>query len=242
MTALKGKAVVVITWDDVPHLREEDKARMLAEIPPHQRDARSKGVPQLGAGAIYPVPEEEFLVDPFDIPKHWTRSYGMDVGWNRTAAVWSAWDREQDVVYLYSEHYRGEAEPPVHAEAIKARGVAPGVIDPAANGRSQKDGEQLLRVYRSLGLQLSLADNGVEAGIYEVWIRLSTGRLKVFSTMVNWLSEYRLYRRDEKGKVVKANDHLMDSTRYNIVSGLQIGQPMRPKVTPMRRKRSGWAA
>ena len=26
--------------------------------------------------------------------------------------------------------------------------------------------------------------------------------------------EYRLYRRDEKGRVVKENDHLMDASRY----------------------------
>ena len=40
--------------------------------------------------------------------------------------------------------------------------------------------------------------------------------------MGNWLSEFRLYRRDEKGNVVKENDHLMDATRYLVVSGLQV--------------------
>jgi hypothetical protein len=33
----------------------------------------------------------------------------------------------------------------------------------------------------------------------------------------NWLSEFRIYRRDEKGKIVKQNDHLMDATRYGLV-------------------------
>jgi phage terminase large subunit-like protein len=216
-----SKCVVMAGWDDAPHLTDTMKAELLASIPPFQRDARSKGIPQLGAGAIYPVPESDFVVDDFAIPEHWPRAYGMDVGWNRTAAPWAAWDRESDVVYLYAEHYRGQAEPAIHAEAIKARGDwIPGVIDPASRGRSQDDGNRLLQMYMDLGLRLDIAENGVESGIYDVWTRLSTGRLKVFRSMGNWLQEFRLYRRDEKGRIVKANDHLMDATRYLIVSGL----------------------
>ena len=214
-------AIVMAGWDDVPHLSAEEKKRMLAEAEPHLRRSRSEGVPSLGQGAIYPVEESDITCDPFEIPAHWPRVYGMDVGWNRTAALWGAWDRETDTVYLYSEHYRGQAEPSIHADAIKGRGTwIPGVIDPAARGRSQKDGEQLYAIYRALGLDITPANNAVEAGIYEVWQRLSTGRLKVFRTLQNWLAEYRIYRRDDNGKVVKENDHAMDATRYLIVSGL----------------------
>lgn len=215
------KAVVTATWSDVPHLSEEVKKTLWESLPPFQRDARSKGVPQLGSGAIYPVPETDFVVDDFKIPEHWPRVYGVDVGWNRTAAAWAALDRDSDTVYLYSEYYRGQAEPSIHAEAIKARGDwIPGVIDPAARGRSQRDGQQLLQNYIDLGLKLDVAFNGVESGIYEVWQRLSTGRLKVFRSMSNFLFEFRLYRRDEKGRIVKENDHLCDVVRYLIMSGL----------------------
>ncbi len=219
------KLVVGATWDDVPHLTAGQKTELWGSIPPYQRDARSKGIPQLGSGAIYPVPESDIVCEPFDIPVYWSRGYGFDVGWNRTAAVWGAHDRDTDTVYLYSEHYRGQAEPSVHAEAIKARGKwMQGAIDPASRGRGQRDGEQLLQNYVDLGLLLSQAENGVEAGLFDVWQRLSTGRLKVFRTLQNWLAEYRLYRRDEKGQVVKLNDHLMDATRYFIVSGLALCQ------------------
>ena len=216
-----GKYMVTATWDDVPHLSDEVKKEMLASMPPHQRDARSKGVPLLGAGAIYPVPEEDIVIGDMEIPKHWARCYGLDVGWNRTAVVWGALDRDTDTLYLYAEHYRGQAEPSTHAEAIKARGAwIPGVIDPASNGRSQDDGVRLMQTYKDLGLDIAPAFNGVESGIYGVWERLSTGRVKVFKSLQNWLTEYRMYRRDEKGKIVKSNDHLMDATRYLVMSGL----------------------
>lgn len=225
-----GKFVVMATWDDVPHLSKEVKAELYAAIPPFQRDARSKGVPQLGAGAIYPIPEDDIVIPDFPIPAHWPRCYGMDVGWNRTAAVWGAIDREDSCVYLYSEHYKGQAEPVVHTTSIKSRGEwIPGVIDPASRGRAQKDGEQLLQAYKDLGLDISMADNGVEAGIHRVWERMSGSKIKVFKSCQNWLAEYRMYRRDEKGHVVKNNDHLMDATRYMVASGLD-----RACVAPVR--------
>jgi hypothetical protein len=216
-----NRFVIGMGFDDAPHLSPESKAKLLASFPPHERDARSKGIPQLGSGAIYPVPESEIVVDDFPIPDHWPRAYGMDVGWNRTGVPWGAWNKESDIVYLYAEHYRGQAEPAIHAQSIRARGEwIPGVIDPASRGRTQTDGQQLFELYKQMGLDLEFASNAVEAGIYEVWQRLSTGRLKIFRSMSNWISEFRLYRRDDKGRIVKQNDHLMDATRYLIMSGL----------------------
>nr|WP_269438529.1 hypothetical protein [Halomonas sp. IOP_31] len=187
----------------------------MSSLSPHQVKARSEGVPSLGAGAIYPVPEEDIVVDPFQIPDWWARVYGLDVGWKKTAAIWGALDRDTDTLYLNSEHYSGMAEVAVHAKSIKMRGAwIPGVIDTAARGRSQTDGKSLFGLYEDEGLILNNADKAVEAGIMAMLDRLSTGRLKVFSTLQNWLAEYRLYRRDEKGRIVKENDHLMDATRY----------------------------
>ncbi|MDO8534610.1 MAG: hypothetical protein Q7S17_07710 [Xanthobacteraceae bacterium] len=212
---------------DVPHLDEKTKAELRSSGLPHTQDARERGIPSLGSGAIYPVPESEFVCEPFAIPPEWPRSYGLDVGWNKTACIWGARDRNTDTVYLYAEHYRGKAEPSIHATAIKARGVwIPGVIDPAARGRMQKDGEQLIEMYRQLGLLLLPARNDIEAGLYMVWERLSTGRLKVFRTCLNFLAEYRNYRRDEHGRIVKEDDHLQDSCRYLVISGLELAIPM----------------
>lgn len=220
-----GKAVVMASWDDVPHISKADQDDMLASMPAFQRNARSKGIPSMGAGVVYPVSEDRIVVDPFIIPETWKRAYGLDVGWNRTAGIHGALDPVSDVLYLYLEHYVSEAEPAVHVQGLTGPGAwIPGVIDPAADQRNQKDGSRLIEIYRTLGLTLEKAFNGVDSGILDVYNRMVSGRLKVFSTCQNWIKEYRKYRRDERGFIVKVDDHLMDATRYLVVSGISLAK------------------
>lgn len=218
-----AKFVVNVGWDDVPHLDEQAKHDLGESYPPHERDARMKGIPALGSGAIYPVPEDTYLIEPFRLPISWQRSFALDVGWNKTAALWGAWDYETETVYLYDEHYQSHGEPSVHASAILRRGEwIRGVIDPASMGANQRDGRTLFSEYQRLGLDLTTADNSVEAGIHRVWEALSQGRIKIFRTLTNTLSEIRIYRRDDRGRVVKERDHLMDCLRYLIATGPNV--------------------
>jgi hypothetical protein len=241
-----SKAVVTAGWDDVPHLDAKMKAEMLAATPEYLRDARSKGIPSLGAGAIYPIPWDQVVVKPFAIPAYYKRAYALDVGWNRTAALWGALDPDTDILYCHHEHYVGGKLPAEHALAIKSIGDwIPGVIDPASNGRSQRDGERLFVDYKLAGLDLTMAENSVEAGIYEVLTRLQTGRLFFFSHLRNTKAEYMVYRRDEKGHIVKENDHLMDDLRYLVVSGLKRAKQKPPpkgrvKATPIAAGEGGY--
>jgi phage terminase large subunit-like protein len=218
----KTKIVVQCDWTQVPHLTQTEIEKLISTLPPYQLEARSKGVPSIGEGAIYPVAESLLRCDPFDLPESWPRSYGLDVGWNVTAAMWRAHDRDTDTVYLYDE-YRGEKAPPmVHAAYIKGRGDwIRGVIDPASFGRGQADGEQLIEVYRKLGLDITPANNRVEPGLLEMYQRMCAGKLKVWSTCINFWNEFRMYRR-KNGLVVKEHDHFMDSGRYVTVSGADV--------------------
>jgi phage terminase large subunit-like protein len=240
-----GRFFINATWEDAPHLDSSEKQRLLANIEEYQRDARSKGLPYLGAGRIYRTPWDQVSVDPFPIPEYFVQGYGLDVGWNRTAACWGAHDRSTDVAYLTSEHYMGETAPIIHADAIKARGDwIVGAIDPSANGeRNSKDGEQLTEEYRKYGLKLILADNTVEAGIHDMWTRLQTGRLKVFNTLSHFKAEYEMYRRDERGKVYKKHDHLMDASRYLIrnIKGWRV-KPVSVPLQPVMPSVRGWQA
>lgn len=226
-----AKAIVMAGWDDAPHLGEEEKTELLASCEPHLRESRSLGIPNLGSGAVFDVPVADFVIDPIKIKPWFKRCYGMDVGWNWTAVVWGALDPDTDVLYLYDCYKREKEKPEVHASAIKRRDPSRtklvGAIDPAARGRSQVDGTQLIKLYRNEGLKLVPADNTVESTIYEIWSRLSTGRLKVVGgAMTQWINEYRMYRRDGQGKIVKKDDHLMDATRYLAITGLKHAKPL----------------
>jgi len=177
---------------------------------------------------IYPVPDTDLVVKEFSIPDNWPRAYGLDVRWNTAAVIWGARDPQSDVLYLYSEYF-GETDPAVHVAAIRSRSEwIPGLIDSAANGRNQADGQRLVQTYRKLGLDLSDIDNPIESGILNVWQRMHSGRLKVFASLSKYLDERRLYRRDERDQIVKDHDHLQDALRC-LVSGVSW---MRTKPQP----------
>lgn len=227
-----AKGIINAGWDDAPWLSEDSKRRMLDDTLPHLRDARSKGIPAMGSGNIYPIALDNILVDAFQIPDYYERLFALDVGWNRTAALWVARNPDTDVYYIYDEYYGAREEPVVHAASIKSRGAwIPGVIDPAARGRSQVDGRQLYNMYQQLLDNLMKANNEVESGIQMVYDLLSQGKIKVFRNLMNFQKEYILYRRDLNGKIIKEHDHLMDCLRYlinNIVRALskQVRQSM----------------
>jgi len=232
-----SRYVVMPTWDDVPHLSQEQKDELWGSIPPHQREARSKGIPVLGSGQIYPVAEDKVKVADFKIGPDWPRAYGKDVGWNWNGCVWLAQNPNTQELFLYNCYKAGHAEPAIHAAAIKARGEwIHGAIDPAANSSGQVDGKQLLKEYVRLGLHLHKAENAVETGIMKVWQLLSTGQLKVFESCLPWWEEFRNYQRDLNGRIVKENDHLMDATRYAVMTGLEHLE-VDPEHDKARRKR-----
>ena len=217
-----NKYVVRCSAYEVPHITTEDLEAMVANIPPWARDARLNGLPQMGAGVIYPISWEKVSVPRFAIPEQWKRYAGMDVG-NKTAAIWFAIDPDTGVHYGYHEYYREGELPAVHAASISAPGAwIPIAIDHAAHGRSQIDGENLFSMYEDLGLKLTNADKSVETGLYLCWELLASGRVKFFDDLVRTKEEYLLYHKDERGRVVKERDHIMDCFRYAMMTGRDL--------------------
>jgi phage terminase large subunit-like protein len=210
-----SRVIVQASWDDVPHLDETAKKEILSGTPSYLRDAVMKGVPTIGEGMVYPVTRSDIECDAFEIPVHFKRWYGMDVGWNCTAAVFFAEDPDSGQVYITHE-YKGErAEPLIHAQAIKniAGDWMLGAIDPASRNSSQKDGERLMQIYRNYGLKVTPANNAVNSGTASVWEGFSTGKLKVFKHCHNLFREQMVYR-VENQQIKKKDDHLMDALRY----------------------------
>jgi hypothetical protein len=155
---------------------------------------------------IYPIPDVKLVIPDFPIPDHWPRAYGLDIHWNRLAAIWGARDPQSDVLYLFGE-YDAEADSALHAATIRSRGDwIVGLMDPKAHGRNQADGYQLMQRYINLGLLLEAVSNPLESGILEVWQRMQSGSLKVFGSLSRYLQERRLYRKDENDQVVPDHD------------------------------------
>jgi hypothetical protein len=145
---------------------------------------------------------------------------GVDFGWMApTAAVWLAHDVAKDVVYITDTYAQSERTPSQHAPELLARNNGcPAVCDPAGQAASQRDGLSLIEMYAQAGLNFTLADNTVEHGLMMMLERLRSGKLKVFADLPDWWAEFRTYSRDSKGKVQKQHDHLMDATRYALMS------------------------
>ena len=239
-----GVWLTMVSQREVPHLSEQAIEAAIKRWPEHERDAREHGIPGLGSGNVYRYPQSQLFVPKFTPPAHWPRFFSLDVGWKWTAALWftkamaplveegskesqeerdasQAWTTGR--YYVYDEYKRGKLEPFQHAIEIKARGDhLPGVIDPASNHPSKMDGRQILRAYRSLGLQLTPANRSVPGGILNVTNMMNDESLKVCSNCTEFRREYRTYRRDKDHNIVKKNDHLMDCLRYGVMSGLVL--------------------
>lgn len=220
----ESKYLVMAGWDDVPHLDERTKRELLNSTPAHLRNARSKGIPLLGSGAIFPVPDEDIQVDPFPIPAHWKQIAALDFGWDHpTAAARLAYDADADIVYVVNDYRKSHQPPAVHADAVKAWGVWLPVAWPHDGNNDTAAGPALAGQYREKGLNMlsehaTWADGGnsVEAGVTEMLDRMQTGRWKVFKTCGAWMEEKRLYHRKD-GKIVKVRDDVLSASRYGLM-------------------------
>ena len=120
----KDRTVTTMTIDDAEHYTAEERERIVASYPAHEREARTKGIPSMGSGRIFPVSEESISVEPFSIPKHWVQIGGMDFGWDHPfGAVHLAWDRDADCIYVTKEYREREQTPVLQSAALKPWGA-----------------------------------------------------------------------------------------------------------------------
>lgn len=216
------RTVVTMTIDDAEHYSPEERARIVASYPAHEREARARGVPILGSGRVFPIEEDAVAIDPFEIPAHWPQLGGIDFGWDHpSAGVRAAWDRDNDVLYVIKTHRAREQTPVLFAAAVKPwADWLPWAWPHDGLQHDKGSGEQLAQQYREQGLEMlperaTFEDgtNGLEAGVLEMLDRMQTGRLKVFRTETLWFEEFRMYHRKD-GLIVKERDDLMSATRY----------------------------
>jgi len=219
-----GSHITSMTIDDVDHYTPEQRIAIINSYSAHEREARTMGIPTMGSGRVFPIDEALIRWEASSVAG-FPRIVGMDFGWDHpTAAVWLAWDRDADVVYVTDCYRVKEQTPLIHSAAIKSRGDWIPVAWPHDGLQHDKgSGEQLAEMYRKHGLKMlperaTFVDgsNGVEAGIADMMERMQTGRLRVAAHLSDWWEEFRLYHRKD-GLIVKVRDDLMSATRYALM-------------------------
>lgn len=219
----KGQFFIQKGWDDAPHLSEDVKSTLLESFPVHQRDMRTKGIPMLGHGRIYDMSEDFITCDPFEIPKHFKVINGMDFGWDHPQAhIQLAWDCDNDIFYVTRAWKARQILPDNAWGSVKvwAKGVPTawpldGLQTEKGSGRQQKE------FYETAGFEMLFdratwedGSNGVEAGLFEIRDLMQKGKFKIFSGLRDVFDEIGQYHRDEKGKIAKVRDDLLDAIRY----------------------------
>ena len=235
-----GTHFVQMTIDDAAHYTQEQREAIIASYKPFERDARIRGIPQLGSGRVFPVNQDDITVEAFPIPEHWPQIGGLDFGWDHpSAAARLAWDRDNDVFYVIAVHRAREQTPVMFGGSVKPWGAwLPWAWPHDGLQHDKGSGEQLAAQYRAQGLNLikvraTFEDgtNGLEAGVAEMLDRMQTDRLKVFSHLADWFEEFNLYHRKE-GLIVKLNDDLLSATRYALMMKRWAGTPSKKVAAP----------
>lgn len=212
-------------WADAPHLSDDVKEKLLESFPPHQREMRTKGTPMLGHGRIYDMSEDFITCDPFEIPKHWKVIGGMDFGYDHPQAqVRLIIDQDSDTVYLTNAWKKEKVSANDAWGACKQwqhKVPLAWPHDGLMHEKGRDDAKQQKDHYMDAGFNMLYeratwdgSSNSVEQGIYEIRDRMQTGKFKVFSGCRDFFDEFAQYHRDEKGKIVKVRDDILDAVRY----------------------------
>lgn len=218
-----GQCMRRATWDDAKHLSESTKRDLLASYPEWQRDMRTKGLPLLGAGLIFDFADDDIKCQAFECPQHWFVVNGMDFGWDHPQAHVQLWhDRDSDILYVAQAWKKSRVTPTTVWGAIKQWAASVPTAWPHDGLQTEKgSGDQQKKAYVDAGWSMmpehatwQAGGNGVEIGLVELYERMTTGRLKVFSHLTDWFEEKLNYHRDENGNIVKVNDDLLAATRY----------------------------
>lgn len=233
----KGQYLLNVTWDDAPHITQERKEQMLKAYPAHQRAMRTKGIPLMGAGVVFPVEESRIKgyipgIQRQGIPK-WHFQLGcMDFGYggeHPTAAAYLSYDADKDIIYVHDGFkLSGDTATVIEISSLMRKRPLWIPVAWPHDGESKKmskDGsfKRIAQQYREEGINMLSehatfedGSNGVEAGLLEMETRMKTARLIIAPHLDEFFEEMRLYHRKD-GKVVKERDDFISAVRYGMM-------------------------
>lgn len=219
----KSQKVVNMTIYDADHYTDEEKERIVASYPEHEREARARGIPTMGSGRIFQIPEETVKCQPFACPDHFYVINGCDFGWDHPQAhiqLW--WDKDEDRFYVARTWKQSEKKATeAYASTKKWQSNIPVAWPHDGYQHEKGGGEELREKYEEAGFNMLPSHatwpeggNSVEVGITEMRDLMLEGRFKVFNTCEPFFEEFRLYHRDANGKIVKLVDDILSAVRY----------------------------
>jgi len=224
-TPTADQSYMQVGWNDAPHMTLEKRDRLLSQYPEYQRKMRSEGEPMLGHGRIYDIADDFVLCDPFEIPDFWNVICGMDFGWDHPQAfVKLAYDPDNDIIYETNSWKQAKVSAndawgatKVWVSNVPVAWPADGLQHEKGKDVAMQQKENWSRAGFSLLYDHATWQKGgvsVENGLYEIANRQRKGTWKIFKGQPDSMAEHRQYHRDEKGKVVKVMDDILDAKRY----------------------------
>jgi hypothetical protein len=198
--------------DNQAHLPKDYIQTQLETLPERARRRFLLGEFVKAEGTVYDEFDETYICKRKDVPDIERYSVGLDFGLNM-AAVLIGW--VGDSIYVLDDYGAyGTTANSFNAAISRNWGAFPYVAwcDPAG-------GERLQEITNS-----DKANNSVEPGIDAINNKIHSRQFFVCDNCAGVLSEIWDYRRDDKERIVKLNDHFMDAMRYGIFS--EIATPL----------------
>lgn len=220
------RVVVNMTIEDAQHIKPEDRKKIVDGYKPHEREARARGIPLLGSGAVFTIMESA-VTEPgiASVPGYWAKLWGIDFGIGHPfAAALILWDKDNDVIHVHHAFKMPDALPINHVAAMKPIGIDVPVAWPQDGAQREKsNGQALYLPYKGEGLKMLSehacwpdGGNSTEAGILEMQQREANGKLKYASHLSDLFDERRFYHRKD-GQLIKLKDDILSAIRVAVM-------------------------
>lgn len=233
------------SWDECPHIDEDDIKELLAGVPVWQHDMRRRGLPVLGSGAVFPFPDEAIMCEDIVPESTWPILAALDFSSVNDASVvvFCAHDPVSGVYYVYDMNYIDvitNKNPKFMAQVI-LNSPTPRIptVSPHDGGIKSVNPESKARVMKDLGVNilgepfynpfnLNLAFHNItkknrerEPGLTEMRRLFETDKLKVCRSILPFFKEkaQMFYAQTSNGGMeTKGKDDAIDAIRYGILS------------------------
>ena len=221
--------------------------RQLKTMPPHRRRQWLDGDWESFSGQFFEEWDNEVhVVPPFEIPAHWERYCGLDLGRGKHPSVclWAAQDPETEDVFIYREFFTKE---PTQQFCLMVANYSNGdfISRYAAdtnfweNPRADYDSESPAFMFLREGIVLEPApkNRGVGWSIVKQWLHFNSGieddaigakaipspKLRFFSTCIRTIESIPRLKYNHLGNDLDTDmdDDAADALRYLLVSCLR---------------------